>query len=176
MALRGRGGSQLPPAGPASGTSGASGPALAQGLAGKRGRRYFGGAGAAFPPRTNNRGFVLFPEASDEHREASSSRERVIWWHSQEVLHGRVPVGSGVVGRPPALHGPLPSQWQLTALCPQVVQLTWWAVCRDSVYYTLSVIVLIAVSSLPPLRSQRPAHLRPWPWNQRPRAPSRAVG
>ncbi|XP_070269757.1 sodium/potassium/calcium exchanger 4 isoform X2 [Myotis yumanensis] len=26
----------------------------------------------------------------------------------------------------------------------QVVQLTWWAVCRDSVYYTLSVIVLIA--------------------------------
>uniref|UniRef100_A0A8D1JA04 Sodium/calcium exchanger membrane region domain-containing protein n=1 Tax=Sus scrofa TaxID=9823 RepID=A0A8D1JA04_PIG len=29
----------------------------------------------------------------------------------------------------------------------QVVHLTWWAVCRDSVYYTLSVIVLIAVSS-----------------------------
>uniref|UniRef100_A0A8C8ZPK3 Solute carrier family 24 member 4 n=1 Tax=Prolemur simus TaxID=1328070 RepID=A0A8C8ZPK3_PROSS len=28
----------------------------------------------------------------------------------------------------------------------QVVRLTWWAVCRDSVYYTLSVIVLIAVS------------------------------
>ncbi|XP_049625770.1 sodium/potassium/calcium exchanger 4 isoform X2 [Suncus etruscus] len=26
----------------------------------------------------------------------------------------------------------------------QVVRLTWWAVCRDSVYYTLSVIVLIA--------------------------------
>lgn len=26
----------------------------------------------------------------------------------------------------------------------QVVHLTWWAVCRDSVYYTLSVIVLIA--------------------------------
>ncbi|XP_036098148.1 sodium/potassium/calcium exchanger 4 isoform X2 [Molossus molossus] len=26
----------------------------------------------------------------------------------------------------------------------QVVPLTWWAVCRDSVYYTLSVIVLIA--------------------------------
>nr|XP_060475730.1 sodium/potassium/calcium exchanger 4 [Panthera onca] len=28
----------------------------------------------------------------------------------------------------------------------QVVRLTWWAVCRDSVYYTLSVIVLIAVN------------------------------
>lgn len=28
----------------------------------------------------------------------------------------------------------------------QVVRLTWWAVCRDSVYYTLSVVVLIAVS------------------------------
>ncbi|XP_012512189.1 PREDICTED: sodium/potassium/calcium exchanger 4 [Propithecus coquereli] len=27
----------------------------------------------------------------------------------------------------------------------QVVRLTWWAVCRDSVYYTLSVVVLIAV-------------------------------
>ncbi|XP_036062080.1 sodium/potassium/calcium exchanger 4 isoform X2 [Onychomys torridus] len=26
----------------------------------------------------------------------------------------------------------------------QVVRLTWWAVCRDSVYYTLSVVVLIA--------------------------------
>ncbi|KAM9093176.1 sodium/potassium/calcium exchanger 4 isoform 2-T2 [Megaptera novaeangliae] len=26
----------------------------------------------------------------------------------------------------------------------QVIRLTWWAVCRDSVYYTLSVIVLIA--------------------------------
>ncbi|XP_044515934.1 sodium/potassium/calcium exchanger 4 [Gracilinanus agilis] len=26
----------------------------------------------------------------------------------------------------------------------QVVNLTWWAVCRDSVYYTLSVVVLIA--------------------------------
>ncbi|XP_059953917.1 sodium/potassium/calcium exchanger 4 isoform X2 [Mesoplodon densirostris] len=26
----------------------------------------------------------------------------------------------------------------------QVIHLTWWAVCRDSVYYTLSVIVLIA--------------------------------
>uniref|UniRef100_A0A452TEP0 Solute carrier family 24 member 4 n=1 Tax=Ursus maritimus TaxID=29073 RepID=A0A452TEP0_URSMA len=31
----------------------------------------------------------------------------------------------------------------------QVVRLTWWAVCRDSVYYTLSVIVLIAVSYRP---------------------------
>ncbi|XP_067583456.1 sodium/potassium/calcium exchanger 4 isoform X3 [Pseudorca crassidens] len=26
----------------------------------------------------------------------------------------------------------------------QVIRLTWWAVCRDSVYYTLSVVVLIA--------------------------------
>lgn len=26
------------------------------------------------------------------------------------------------------------------------MRLTWWAVCRDSVYYTLSVVVLIAVS------------------------------
>uniref|UniRef100_G1T9P5 Solute carrier family 24 member 4 n=1 Tax=Oryctolagus cuniculus TaxID=9986 RepID=G1T9P5_RABIT len=30
----------------------------------------------------------------------------------------------------------------------QVVRLTWWAVCRDSVYYTLSVIVLIAWEGL----------------------------
>ncbi|ELW55808.1 Sodium/potassium/calcium exchanger 4 [Tupaia chinensis] len=32
----------------------------------------------------------------------------------------------------------------LTLPARQVVRLTWWAVCRDSVYYTLSVIVLIA--------------------------------
>uniref|UniRef100_A0A8C4MV63 Solute carrier family 24 member 4 n=1 Tax=Equus asinus asinus TaxID=83772 RepID=A0A8C4MV63_EQUAS len=37
----------------------------------------------------------------------------------------------------------------------QVVRLTWWAVCRDSVFYTLSVVVLIAVS-------YPPAHLCPW--------------
>uniref|UniRef100_A0A2K6F5S7 Solute carrier family 24 member 4 n=1 Tax=Propithecus coquereli TaxID=379532 RepID=A0A2K6F5S7_PROCO len=30
----------------------------------------------------------------------------------------------------------------------QVVRLTWWAVCRDSVYYTLSVVVLIAWEGL----------------------------
>lgn len=33
-----------------------------------------------------------------------------------------------------------------SSLTWQVVRLTWWAVCRDSVYYTLSVVVLIAVS------------------------------
>lgn len=33
-----------------------------------------------------------------------------------------------------------------SSLTRQVVRLTWWAVCRDSVYYTLSVVVLIAVS------------------------------
>ncbi|TEA41872.1 hypothetical protein DBR06_SOUSAS9910014, partial [Sousa chinensis] len=34
----------------------------------------------------------------------------------------------------------------------QVIRLTWWAVCRDSVYYTLSVVVLIAVISFLSLR------------------------
>uniref|UniRef100_F6QER8 Solute carrier family 24 member 4 n=1 Tax=Callithrix jacchus TaxID=9483 RepID=F6QER8_CALJA len=36
----------------------------------------------------------------------------------------------------------------------RVVRLTWWAVCRDSVYYTISVIVLIVVScpSAPKIR------------------------
>lgn len=38
----------------------------------------------------------------------------------------------------------------------QVVHLTWWAVCRDSVYYTLSVIVLIAVSSPCPCKGPGP--------------------
>lgn len=60
---------------------------------------------------------------------------------------------SGVVGTPPSSCArPAPVSAQPTAadaLCLQVVRLTWWAVCRDSVYYTLSVVVLIAVSSPP---------------------------
>lgn len=60
---------------------------------------------------------------------------------------------SGVVGTPPSSCArPPPACVQPTAadaLCLQVVRLTWWAVCRDSVYYTLSVVVLIAVSSPP---------------------------
>lgn len=61
-----------------------------------------------------------------------------------------------------------PCSQQPTGLCRQVVRLTWWAVCRDSVYYTISVIVLIVVShpSNPKVRLARtlrkhgtPAHL-----------------
>lgn len=67
---------------------------------------------------------------------------------SQELeVAGRYPEA-----QPSALRaaGPIPSLQATAAddisLTWQVVRLTWWAVCRDSVYYTLSVIVLIAVS------------------------------
>ncbi|XP_073751900.1 sodium/potassium/calcium exchanger 4 isoform X3 [Callorhinus ursinus] len=57
------------------------------------------------------------------------------------VTHGDVGVGT-IVGS--AVFNILCIIGVCGLFAGQVVRLTWWAVCRDSVYYTLSVIVLIA--------------------------------